>query len=47
MQASVIRLFVDNSGNVGIGITTTITYKLNVNGSLNSTFFYQKPMEHY
>jgi hypothetical protein len=41
MNANAIRLFIDNSGNVGIGITTAITYKLNVNGSLNSTSFYQ------
>ena len=30
-----------NSGNTGIGVAPSTTYKLNVNGSINSTSLYQ------
>ena len=36
-----IVMFINGSGNVGIGTTTNLTHKLNINGSLNSTSLYQ------
>ena len=38
------RLIISNSGNVGIGATTS-TYKLNVNGTINSTLLYKSGVE--
>ena len=38
------RLIISNSGNVGIGATTSI-YKLNVNGTINSTLLYKSGVE--
>jgi hypothetical protein len=40
-QANTVRLYIDTSGNVGIGTTTNLNQTLNVNGSINSTSLYQ------
>ena len=36
-----IVMLINENGNVGIGTTTNLSYKLNVNGSINSTSLYQ------